>query len=91
LLKAQALVDRGEAEAALEILDPLAAIDSATYFDPVLSHDLRLFDVFAHDVRGVALLRLGRRVEAADAFARAATNAPDDPSYRAKAIAVRPA
>jgi tetratricopeptide (TPR) repeat protein len=91
LLKAQALIDRNEPDAALALLEPFAEIEGATYCDPALSHDVRIFDVFAHDLRGIALLRLGRRAEAADAFARAAANAPDDPSYRVKAMAIRPA
>lgn len=89
LLKARALVERGELEEALAIATELAAIDSATYFDPVISHSHRIFDVHAPDLMGIALLKLGRRAEAADAFERAARAAPEDPSYRVKAIAIR--
>jgi tetratricopeptide (TPR) repeat protein len=91
LIKAQVLIDRNEPQPALDILADLAAVDSATYADESLSHDRRVFDVWAHDLTGVALLRLGRRAEAAAAFARAAEAAPDEPSYRVKAMAIRPA
>jgi tetratricopeptide (TPR) repeat protein len=90
LIKAQVLIDKNEPRIALDILEDLAAVDSATYADERLSHDRRIFDVWAHDLMGVALLRLGRRVEAAAAFARASEGAPDDPSYRVKAMAIRP-
>lgn len=91
LIKAQVLIDRNEPAAAIEILEVLAAVDSATYADERLSHDRRVFDVWAPDLLGVALLRLGRRTEAAAAFARAAAAAPDELSYRVKAMAIRPA
>ncbi len=89
LLKAQALIKRDQLDAALVILEDLATIDGATFADPVLSHDRRIFDVFAHDLMGVVLLRLGRRAEAAEAFGRAAKGAPDELSYRVKAAALR--
>ncbi len=82
LVKARILIDRGRCEEALPILDELAATDSATY------RDRRIFDLHAHDLRGVALLRLGRRAEAAESFRRAALAAPDDLSYRVKAQAL---
>jgi tetratricopeptide (TPR) repeat protein len=90
LLKAQALIGRGELEPALSILEPLAAIDVDTFVDPLLSYDRRIFSEYAPDMMGVALLRMGRRAEAADAFERAAKAAPDNLAYRAKATAVRP-
>jgi tetratricopeptide (TPR) repeat protein len=90
LLEARILLDRGRPEAALPILQSIAATDSATYSDPRLSHDRRLFDVYAPDLMGVALLRLGRRAEAAEAFWRAAAAAPEDMSYRIKAQALGP-
>ncbi|MBL8579973.1 MAG: glycosyltransferase [Mesorhizobium sp.] len=90
LIKAQVLIDRNEPALAITILEELAAIDGATYADETLSHDRRIFDVWAHDLLGVALLRLGRRNEAAASFERAAAGAPDDLSYKAKALAIRP-
>lgn len=88
LLEAQIRLDRDEAETALVILSELAAQDGRTYRDGRISHDRRIFDVYAPDLMGVALLRLGRRDEAAAAFARAARAAPDDMSYRIKAQAM---
>lgn len=88
LLQSRLLIDAGELEAALAILNRLARIDSASYFDASLSHDRRVFDLHAHDLKGVALLRLGRKTEAAESFRRAAITAPDDMSYRIKAQAL---
>jgi glycosyltransferase involved in cell wall biosynthesis len=88
LLKARILVDRGETNAALEILERLESVQSARYADQRLAHDRRLFDVDAPNLKGVALLRLGRRAEAAESFARAAAAAPDRPEYRIKAQAL---
>lgn len=88
LLEARLLLDLERVESALAILEKLAATDSETYFDRLLGFDRRIFDVYAPDLLGVALLRLGRREEAAASFARAARAAPDDPSYRIKAQAL---
>ncbi len=88
LLKARVLIDVGRPAEAVPILESLAATDSASYQDIRLAHDSRIFDVYAHDLLGVALLRLGRKAEAAKSFARAAAAAPDDPSYRIKALAL---
>ena len=89
LLKARVLVDRGELAEALAILSRLSAIDSSTYRDERLAHDRRVFDVYAPDLMGVVLLRLGRRAEAGKSFAKAAAAAPDELSYRIKAEAFR--
>lgn len=88
LLKARILVDLGRTDEALPILEALAATDSASYRDPRLAHDRRIFDVHAHDLLGVVLLKLGRREAAARSFALAAAAAPDEPSYRIKALAL---
>jgi tetratricopeptide (TPR) repeat protein len=88
LLEARVLVDRGRLDEAVPILEALIAVDSATYSDPRLAHDRRIFDVYAPDLLGVALLRLGRRQEAAASFSRAAAAAPDNMSYRIKAQAL---
>ena len=56
--------------------------------DRRIAHDRRIFDLHAHDLKGVALLRLGRRAEAAESFRRAALAAPDELSYRVKAQAL---
>ena len=88
LLEAQVLIARGRHVEALPILDELASIDPASYRDDRLSHDQRIFTVYAPDLLGVVFLRLGRRQDAAAAFARAARNAPDELSYRIKAQAL---
>ncbi|MGB3417849.1 MAG: glycosyltransferase family 2 protein [Mesorhizobium sp.] len=77
----------GEVEAALTLADALAAIDADSFIDPLMAYDKRIFGEWALDLKGAALLRLGRRAEAADAFRRAGELAPDDPAYRFKAIA----
>ena len=87
-LKARVLINAGRYDEALSILDALVAEDAATFCDPELSYDRRIFGSFAHDLTGVALLRMGRRAEAAAAFARAATAEPGNPSYRIKAMAL---
>lgn len=88
LLRARALIDRHECVPALALLAALTAIDSASYCDPRVSYDCRIFGAYAHDLVGVACLRLGDRPGAAAAFARAAAHEPSDPSYRRKAEAL---
>ncbi|MEI9899481.1 MAG: glycosyltransferase [Hyphomicrobium sp.] len=87
-LKARVLVDRGLYDEALGILDRLLARDPATFFDPLISYDERIFGCFALELSAVALLRLGRRGEAARAFSRASAMEPAEMSYRAKAVAL---
>jgi glycosyltransferase involved in cell wall biosynthesis len=87
-LKARVLVDRGEYEQALAILAGLTAIDADTFCDPFVSYDRRIFGSHAHDLAGVAHLRLGDRAAAAAAFARAAELEPGDPGFRRKAQAL---
>lgn len=88
LLKARTLVKAGQYDEALAILATLTAENAATFCDPALSYDRRIFGSFAHDLTGVALLRLGRRTEAAAAFSRAAAAEPGNPAYRIKAMAL---
>jgi len=87
-LKAKALVEAGRPDDAIAIAGHLISIDGETYCDADFSFDRRIFGAYAHDLMGVALLRLGRKDEAALAFARAAKAAPEDPSYRIKALAL---
>ena len=67
----------------------MTAHDPASFADPYLAYDRRIFGEFALDLTGVALLRLGRFAEASAAFERAAASAPerDRIRYRAKAAA----
>lgn len=89
LLRARALVNAARYEEALAALDELTAEDPDTFEDHLIAYDRRIFGEFAHDQRGIALMRLGRFDEAAAAFDKAAAAAPDDLSYRAKAAAMR--
>lgn len=88
LLKARILVDMGRYADALPLLDALAETDSASYRDRRIAHDRRVFDLHAHDLKGIALLRMGRRAEAAESFRRASMAEPNDLSYRIKAQAL---
>ncbi len=87
LAAARTALATGEAEAALTLADLLCAIDADSFFDPLMAYDKRIFGEWALELKGAALLRLGRRTEAADAFRRAGELAPDNPAYRFKAIA----
>jgi hypothetical protein len=53
-----------------------------------MSYDVRIFGAWSHDLAGIALLKLGRRREAAAAFRLAAEAEPDEPSYSVKAAAL---
>jgi len=88
-MKARALINQQRHEAALSFLRQLAAHDPGSFADPILAYDQRIFGEFALDLTGVALLRLGRFAEAADAFDQAAAAAPeqDRMRYRVKAAA----
>jgi glycosyltransferase involved in cell wall biosynthesis len=87
-LRARVLVDRGGYEAALTILDRLRFEDGASFTDDDVSYDLGIFGAFAHDLAGVALLRMGRREEAAAAFALATAADPQNQAYLVKAAAL---
>ena len=87
--RARALIEARRPKEALAILDRLAAIDPDSVRPHSTGYDRRLFGEFAHDLRGVALLRLGRYDEAAAAFEKAAVAAPDNLAYRTKAAAMR--
>ena len=87
-LRASAQVNAGRPEAALADLEALLAQDAATLCDDHFAHDQRIFGCYAHDLMGVARLRLGDRAGAAAAFARAAAAAPDVQEYRVKALAL---
>lgn len=89
LALANALFENGFAHEALPMCDDLLAIDAETFVDPLTAYDKRLFGAWPAALKGAALLRLGRRAEAADAFAVASGYAPQDPGLRAKAIALR--
>lgn len=89
-MRARILLDRGRNEAALALVDGWRHRDRTTLWDPEIAFDERMLGAQSHELAGIALLRLGRRVEAAAAFALAATEEPDEPSYRIKAAALAP-
>ena len=69
---------------ALVLLDRLLAVDLAALPAEGPAYDARLFGEFTHEARGVCLFRLGRYAEAADAYAQALSDAPDNLAYRSK-------
>jgi len=87
-MRARAMIDAGVPAAALRDLDALVAQDPELLCDDHLAHDQRIFGCYAHDLRGVALLRLGDRAAAAAAFAAASAAAPEVQEYRVKALAL---
>ncbi len=87
--RAKAFVKLERYDEALDILQGLLAEDAATLHDPWIAYNERLFGDQAHQLMGVALLRMGRTAEAADAFERAAAAMPDDLGNRTRAIAIR--
>jgi tetratricopeptide (TPR) repeat protein len=87
--RARFLIERERYEEALAILGRFAAIDVKRFRPNAVGYDERLLGELAHDLRGVALLRLERFGEAAAAFEDAAEAAPENPSYRVKAAAMR--
>ncbi|HEX2726829.1 MAG TPA: hypothetical protein VHN20_13505, partial [Beijerinckiaceae bacterium] len=89
LARARGLIDTGCLTDALAIIDGLVAIDPEAIRPYCAGHDVRIFGEFAHDLRGMALVRLERFAEAAAAFEAAAAAAPHELSYRAKAAAMR--
>jgi hypothetical protein len=87
-LRARAAIDVGDPASAIPDLEALLAQDPDQICDASLGFDRRIFGCYAHDLMGVALLRLGDRAGAAAAFARAADAAPDVQAYRIKALAI---
>lgn len=87
LMRARALLDAGDAEAALAIASGLLAIDPDALCDGFLAFDRRIFGEFAHDLAAIAAFRLGRFDAARRHFDAAATLAPDPLPYSIKARA----
>jgi hypothetical protein len=88
LLEAKAEIEHGDPKATLPALSALAAIDPATYWDPLMAYDRRIFNVWPNALMGVANFRLGRYGRARDAFLRAA-HAPDAGSREQKEYTVK--
>jgi tetratricopeptide (TPR) repeat protein len=87
--RAQLLIEQAQHEEALPILEGLTTIVTSGARPHDGAHDIRIFSEFAQELRGLALRRLGRFAEAAEAFEKAAAAAPEDPAYRAEAAAMR--
>lgn len=85
LAYAGALYQVGRQEQALPLLEHLMTLNPATYFDPLVAYDKRIFGEWALNLKGDVLLRMGNRPAAAKAYKRAALHAPDNLEYRAKA------
>lgn len=73
---------------AIEILNRLIEVGANGYSDSLVSVDERLFGAFALEAKSLALLRLNRRVEAAECMRLASALEPEEMSYRVKAIAL---
>ena len=88
LILANALFATGEAEPILPLLEGLVAIDAETFQDALVAYDRRIFGEWPYDLLGAVHARMGRREEAALAFAQASKAAPDNLAYRVKAAAL---
>jgi tetratricopeptide (TPR) repeat protein len=88
-MKARALINLHSHEAALGTLDRLIRENTTDFINAHAAYDRRIFNEFALDLKGVALLRLGRFVEASIEFDKAARAASgqDRLRYRAKSAA----
>jgi glycosyltransferase involved in cell wall biosynthesis len=88
-MKARALINSHSHEVALGMLDRLLAVNSTDFINTHVAYDRRIFSEFALDLKGVALLRLGRFGEASVEFNKAAQAASEQDRlrYRAKAAA----
>jgi glycosyltransferase involved in cell wall biosynthesis len=84
-VKAVMELEAGHAHSALTWLDRLASIDPKS-LDDTISYDERLFGVFMYQARGLALFRLGRYRDAADAYGDAESCEPDHPEHRVKRL-----
>jgi tetratricopeptide (TPR) repeat protein len=74
----------GRPRDALEPLDWLLSLDEEAIIATGASYDARVFGEWAWGLLGWCRVALGDDRAAADAFARAARLAPDDPSYRVR-------
>ena len=77
-------LDSGELEAAAACFRRLLEVDRAGLPAQGVSYDSRLFGSFAHSALGLALFRLERYEEAAEAYANASRLEPDVREHEAK-------
>ena len=78
------LLDAGRLEDAAACFERLLAVDVAGLAEQGVAYDGRLFGSFAHSSLGLALFRLGRYEEAADAYAAASRLEPESAEHAAK-------
>ncbi len=84
----QTQLDQSAPAEALITARTLAAIDPDKLVEGPLAFDRRIFLDGAAELEGLALLALGRRPEAAAAFARAARFSPQEMTHRLRCIAL---
>ncbi len=87
-LKARALIEAGDPEAALEMTEYLLAINPAELVDGLIAFDESIFRERACELAAIASLRMGRRNEACHYFLKAAAFAPQELHYAIKAAAL---
>ncbi|MGH2965046.1 MAG: glycosyltransferase [Solirubrobacterales bacterium] len=78
------LLDAGALEEAAACFERLLVVDVASLPEQGVAYDGRLFGSFAHSSLGLALFRLGRYEEAAEAYAAASRLEPDCSEHAAK-------
>jgi glycosyltransferase involved in cell wall biosynthesis len=83
-LEGRALLAEDRAAEALAVFEEIRAVDRTALLDDGPAYDERVFGERAEDQRAVALFRLGRYAEAAEAWAEAARLAPGDHTYGPK-------
>jgi tetratricopeptide (TPR) repeat protein len=84
-IKAMSELGRGDPDSALGWIDRLASVDPGR-LDDTLAYDERLFGGLAHEARGLCLFRLGRFVDAAEAYRNAENCEPLVDEHRIKRL-----
>lgn len=85
-IEGQIHLDQGRLDQAAECFRQLLQVDLRSLPAAGVSYDERLFGVFAQSSLGLALFRLGRYAEAAEAYAAAERLEPDEREHTAKRI-----
>jgi tetratricopeptide (TPR) repeat protein len=82
---ARRALDRGDLDVARPLLEPLAAIDAETFFDPEIAYEKILFRYLAKEALALCCFRAGRFAEAARMYRQAAQAHPDPQACEVKA------
>jgi len=85
LLKGRALIDLAQYAEALRILEDLPLAEPASFFDPDMAYDLRIFGEWAYDLIGLAHFRSGQYEEARLAYSAAASRSSEPEEHQARA------